>query len=132
VHVTASRSTTVAATKRKLEDASGAYDFHPDCKPAHGEIVVEKERAGAFYGTQCLAELVQRGVDTVIVLGETTSGCVRASVIGAYSNGFHVVVVENAVFDRSWLNHCVNLFAMHHKYADVPASDTLLQLLPQS
>jgi len=47
VHVTASRSTTVAATRRKLEDASDAYDFHPDCKPAQGEIVVEKERASA-------------------------------------------------------------------------------------
>jgi maleamate amidohydrolase len=132
VHVTASRSPTVVATNRKVEDASDAYNFHPDCKPTQGEIVVEKERASAFYGTQCLAELVQRGIDTVIVVGETTSGCVRASVIDAYSNGFHVVVVEDAVFDRSWLNHCVNLFDMHHKYADVLESETLLQLLQQN
>lgn len=132
VHVTASRSKTLAATNRKGQGASTAYEFHPACEPWPGEVVVEKERASAFYGTQCVAELVQRGVDTIIVIGETTSGCVRASVIDAYSNGFHVVVVEDGVFDRSWLNHCVNLFDMHHKYADVMASQTLLKLLPES
>jgi len=130
VHVTASRSKTLAATNRNDHGGSNAYEFHPACAPWPGEVVVEKERASAFYGTQCVAELVQRGVDTIIVVGETTSGCVRASVVDAYSNGFHVVVVEDAVFDRSWLNHCVNLFDMHHKYADVIASATLLELLP--
>jgi len=128
VHVTASRSKTLAATNRQGQDG-GSYEFHPFCAPIPGEAIIEKERASAFYGTQIVAELVQQGIDTVIVIGETTSGCVRASVVDAYSNGFHVAVVEDAVFDRSWLNHCVNLFDMHHKYADVLSSRTLLQLL---
>jgi maleamate amidohydrolase len=129
VHITASRAKTLAATNRKAQDGSGAYEFHPSCAPWPGEAIIEKERASAFYGTQAVAELIQQSIDTLIVIGETTSGCVRASVVDAYSNGFHVAVVEDAVFDRSWLNHCVNLFDMHHKYADVLSSRTLLELL---
>ena len=51
--------------------------------------------------------------------GESTSGCVRASVVDAYSNGFHVTIVEQCTYDRSALIHKVNLFDLHHKYADV-------------
>jgi maleamate amidohydrolase len=58
-------------------------------------------------------------VRTVIVCGESTSGCVRASAVDAYSHGFHVVLVEECCFDRSLLSHKVNLFDLHHKYADV-------------
>ena len=65
------------------------------------------------------AHLTQAGVDTLLVCGESTSGCVRASVADAYSNGFHVVIAEECVYDRSLLSHKVNLFDMHHKYADV-------------
>lgn len=129
VHITASRSKTLTATNRRGQDGSLAYEFHPSCAPLAGETIIEKERASAFYGTQLVAELIHQGIDTLIVIGETTSGCVRASVVDAYSNGFHVAVVEDAVFDRSWINHCVNLFDMHHKYADVMSSRTLLELL---
>ncbi|MDP9888684.1 nicotinamidase-related amidase [Pseudarthrobacter enclensis] len=129
VHITASRAKTLSATNRKGRGGGEAYEFHPLCAPKPGEAIIEKERASAFYGTQLVAELVRQGIDTVIVIGESTSGCVRASVVDAYSNGFHVAVVEDAVFDRSWLNHCVNLFDMHHKYADVLSSETLLKLL---
>ena len=59
----------------------------------------------------------------MIVCGESTSGCVRASVVDAYSNGFHPVVVEECVYDRALLTHKVNLFDMHHKYADVMTLD---------
>jgi nicotinamidase-related amidase len=59
------------------------------------------------------------GVQSLIVCGEATSGCVRASVVDAYSSGFHVVVVEECTFDQTELTHKVNLFDMHHKYADV-------------
>jgi len=59
------------------------------------------------------------GIDSLIVCGESTSGCVRASVVDAYSYGFHAVVVEECCFDRSILSHKVCLFDLHHKYADV-------------
>ena len=58
--------------------------------------------------------------------GESTSGCVRASVVDAYSNGFHVSVVEECTFDRAEFTHKVNLFDLHHKYADVMHLDEVV------
>ncbi len=72
-----------------------------------------------FFGTPLIAHLTQLGVQTLIICGESTSGCVRATAVDAYSHGFHVVLVEECCFDRSILSHKVNLFDMHHKYADV-------------
>jgi len=58
-------------------------------------------------------------VHSLIVCGESTSGCVRASAVDAHSNGFHVSIVEECTYDRAELTHKVNLFDLHHKYADV-------------
>ncbi len=85
-----------------------------------------------FYGTPLMAHLTQLGIQTVIVCGESTSGCVRASAVDAYSNGFHVVLVEECCFDRSLLSHKVNLFDMHHKYADVMHVDEVVAHLERS
>ena len=82
-------------------------------------MVITKQRASAFYGTPLTAHLTQLGIQTLIVCGESTSGCVRASSVDAYSNGFHVVLVEECCFDRSMLSHKINLFDLHHKYTDV-------------
>ena len=82
-------------------------------------MVITKQRASAFFGTPLQAHLTQLGIETVIVCGESTSGCVRASAVDAYSYGFHVVLVEECCFDRSMLSHKVNLFDLHHKYVDV-------------
>ena len=82
-------------------------------------MIIYKERASAFFGTPLIAHLKRRGVESLIVCGESTSGCVRASVVDAYSYGFHTVVVEEGCFDRSPLSHAINLFDVHHKYADV-------------
>jgi maleamate amidohydrolase len=73
--------------------------------------------------------LRQLGADTLIVAGETTSGCVRASVVDAYSHGLRVAVVEEATFDRTLLSHKVNLFDMHLKYASVMHLGEVLQYL---
>ncbi len=110
----------VRATRRGgAAHGADAYAFKEELAPLEGDLVVRKQRASAFFGTSLVANLVQRGADTVIVCGETTSGCVRASAIDAYSYGFHVVLVEECCFDRSPLSHKVNLFDMHQKYADV-------------
>jgi nicotinamidase-related amidase len=72
--------------------------------------------------------------DTLIVTGATTSGCVRATVADAFSYGFHVIVVEDGVFDRGEVSHAINLFDMDQKYADVMPSATVLaylETLPQ-
>lgn len=134
IHLTASRSGSKAvATNRQTGRGSprsgSQWEFFPPLAPLPGEAVVQKERASSFYGTQLVPELVTRGVHTVIVVGESTSGCVRASVVDAYSNGFHVVVVEDGVFDRSWINHQVNLFDLHHKYADVIDSRNVIAMM---
>jgi maleamate amidohydrolase len=66
------------------------------------------------------------GCDSIVVAGTTTSGCVRATVIDAFSNNFRSIVIEDACFDRAQTSHAVSLFDMHAKYADVvPSSDVL-------
>ena len=87
--------------------------------PQASDIVIWKQRASAFQGTPLFSHLSLLGVQSLIVCGESTSGCVRASVVDAYSNGFHVSIVEECTFDRAELTHKVNLFDLHHKYSDV-------------
>ncbi|MCW2696461.1 MAG: Nicotinamidase-related amidase, partial [Modestobacter sp.] len=91
----------------------------PAFGPRPGEAVVPKRRASVFFGTDLAERLTGLGVDTLVLCGETTSGCVRATAVDAYSHGFHVVVVEEAVFDRSPLSHTISLFDLHHTDADV-------------
>jgi len=95
------------------------YAIKAELAPAPGELVVYKERASAFFGTPLIAHLQQKRIDSLIICGESTSGCVRASTVDAYSYGFHNVVVEECTYDRSLITHKVNLFDLHHKYADV-------------
>jgi maleamate amidohydrolase len=73
--------------------------------------------------------LTQLGIHTVIICGETTSGCVRASAVDAFSAGYHVVLVEECCFDRVVLSHKVNLFDLHHKYVDVMHTDEVVAAL---
>lgn len=87
--------------------------------PLEGERVIAKPRASAFFGTALCAELIGLGVDTVLITGGTTSGCVRATAVDAYSYGFRTAVVADACFDRSEVVHKVNLFDLSAKYAEV-------------
>lgn len=120
----------VTATKRKgVPKNPELYTIKAEFKPQPGDLVITKQRASGFYGTPLMAHLTQLGIQTVIVCGESTSGCVRASAVDAYSNGFHVVLVEECCFDRSVLSHKVNLFDMHHKYADVLHIDEVVSQL---
>jgi nicotinamidase-related amidase len=102
------------------------YRIHEAFAPQPGDITIYKQRASAFYGTPLVAQLTMAGVDSVIVFGESTSGCVRASAVDAYSNGFHVVLAEEACYDRSPLSHKISLFDLHHKYADVIRIDGIV------
>jgi maleamate amidohydrolase len=107
----------------------GAVDFPPQSRPHKGELVVAKSRASAFFDTPVVTYLRTRGVDEVIIVGATTSGCVRASVVDAFSHGFRTFVVEQAVFDRSRLSAAVSLFEMNAKYADVLQLDEAVNRL---
>lgn len=84
-----------------------------------GESLVVKKYASSFFGTDLVARLVSRGVDTVLLVGCTTSGCVRATAVDACSLGFHTIVVQDAVGDRAELPHFASLFDIDAKYGDV-------------
>jgi maleamate amidohydrolase len=107
----------------------GLYASRPEFAPLPQDVVISKLRASAFFGTPLAAHLTQLGVRSVIVCGESTSGCVRASAVDAYSHGFHVTLAEECCFDRSPIPHKANLFDMHHKYADVLHLDEVLRHL---
>ena len=112
-------SLVTATNRRNTSRAEADYAIKAEFAPQPGDTIVRKTRASAFYGTALLAHLTQLGVNSVIMIGESTSGCLRASTVDAYSNGFHATVVEECCFDRSPISHKVNLFDLHHKYADV-------------
>ena len=101
----------------------------PELTPIDGEVIIDKTEASAFFGTSFAAWLAYRRVDTLIVAGATTSGCVRATVLDAFSSNYRLAVVEDACFDRSQASHAINLCDMNAKYADVVMSDDALAFI---
>lgn len=93
--------------------------FPDEIRPAGDELVLEKLRPSAFFGTPLAARLMDCGIRSVVVCGGTASGCVRASAVDAFSWGFDVVVVEEATFDRGLVPRAVNLFDIDQKYGNV-------------
>lgn len=98
-------------------DEPGA--FRPEVAPAPGELVITKQMPSAFFGTSLAGTLTAMGVDTVVIAGVSTSGCVRASATDAMSHGFVPVVVGDACGDRSPAVHDANLGDLAAKYAEV-------------
>jgi nicotinamidase-related amidase len=110
--------------------ASFEAGAHPDLaafaeglEPLPGETVISKQYASAFFGTSLASTLTALGVDTVLIAGLSTSGCVRASAVDCCQHGFIPVVVAEAVGDRASGPHEANLFDIHAKYGDVVALD---------
>jgi len=118
-----------ATNRRNAPPPDSAYAIRADFAPQPGDPIIRKMRASAFFGTPLVAHLTQLGVQSIIMIGESTSGCVRASAVDAYSHGYHVTLVEECCFDRSLLSHKVNLFDLHHKYGDVMHIDDVLSHL---
>jgi maleamate amidohydrolase len=96
-------------------------------QPVPGELVVRKNVPSAFFGTSLAPWLTQRGVQTLLVAGAVTSGCVRASVVDAMCWGFRPLVVTDCVGDRALGPHEANLFDMGQKYAILMDRDSALQ-----
>ena len=94
-------------------------DIMDEIAPEPRDIVIRKLKPSAFNGTALMGFLNDLGADSLIVAGTTTSGCVRASVIDAFSLNLRVALVEEGCFDRSQASHAINLCDMHAKYADV-------------
>lgn len=101
-------------------------DIMDEIAPGPRDIVIRKLKPSAFFGTPLTAFLNDLGADSLIVTGTTTSGCVRASVIDAFSLNMRIAIVEDGCFDRAQASHAINLADMHAKYADVlPAAEVL-------
>lgn len=106
----------------------------PQIAPQSRDIVIYKQKASAFHCTNLIPYLNLLGADSLIMAGATTSGCVRASVVDAFSNNYRVALVEETCFDRSEVSHAISLCDMHAKYADVVSLDETLafmETLPQ-
>ena len=99
--------------------AERGYAFVAEIAPRDGDILLPKKHPSAFFGTPLTSYLIDLGVDTMIVTGCTTSGCVRGTVVDGFAYNFRAVVPHDAVYDRSATSHAVNLFDMASKYADV-------------
>lgn len=97
--------------------------------PTDADLIIEKEKPSAFFGTPLLSYLLALRVDSLIIAGATTSGCVRATVEDAFSYNFPVIVVEECTFDRGEVSHKVNLFDLNAKYADVRSIADVLSYL---
>lgn len=108
-----------APAMEKLRPGSEATEIVPELAPRPGERVIAKHYPSGFFSTDLAGWLAMRGVDTAIVTGCTTSGCVRATVVDAMGHGFRPIVPRECSGDRAEGPHEANLFDMDQKYADV-------------
>ena len=108
-----------AGALKVFERGSPLGAFPRSLEPGAGELVITKQYPSAFFGTSLGATLTSQGIDTLIVTGLTTSGCVRATALDAMQNGFVPIVVADACGDRDPRPHEANLFDLQAKYADV-------------
>jgi nicotinamidase-related amidase len=113
----------------RVVPSSYEYPDHEDLDivdpvaPKEDETVIDKSYASAFYGTDLLSRLVRGGYDSVIIVGNSTSGCVRATAIDAQQNGFDVILPQECLFDRIEASHKVALLDLWMKYAEVMERD---------
>jgi len=94
--------------------------------PGPKDIVIYKQKPSGFFGTNMASYLTLLGCDSVIVTGTTTSGCVRATVLDAFSLNYRVAVAQEGCFDRSEASHAINLCDMNAKYADVVTTEDVI------
>lgn len=112
-----------------LTEASRDSQVVDELKPVKGEYVLRKTQPSAFFGTDLAPWLIRQRVDTVIVTGATTSGCVRASVVDSMSYNFRTIVASDGVGDRALGPHEANLFDMGQKYADLHKVEEIIAAL---
>ncbi|AOV07416.1 isochorismatase family protein [Sporosarcina ureilytica] len=122
------------ATKTKRDntkyiDGNPATDIVQEIAPEEEDIVVDKSYASAFFGTPLISYLIKMGVDTLIIVGGSTSGCVRATAVDAVTRNFNVAVVEDAVYDRIELSHKAGLLDLWMKYCDVIKTNEIVEYM---
>lgn len=116
-------------SKLSAEMQQRGSEIVDELKPIAGEVVIEKTAPSAFQGTPLSFHLTALGIDTLICCGESTSGCVRASVVDGATHRYRMGVVSECVYDRTEASHFMNLYDMHQKYADVVTRDMAIDYL---
>lgn len=114
---------------RELTEAAHGSQVVAELAPRPGELVIRKTQASAFFGTHLAGVLVAKGVDTIVLAGCTTSGCVRATAIDAMSSNFRLVVASDCVGDRALGPHEANLFDIGQKYGDLSTAAKIMDTL---
>ena len=110
----------VSALRLLAEDVPGDLgEFAKGLEPGDAEVVIVKQYASAFFGTSLAATLTAAGIDTAVIAGVSTSGCVRASATDAMQHGFRPIVVAEACGDRTPAIHDANIADLRAKYADI-------------
>ncbi len=109
--------------------AKRGYDFVGEIAPEPNDVLLPKKHPSAFFGTPLASYLIERQVDTLVVTGCTTSGCIRGTVVDGFAYNFRMLVPQECVYDRSQVSHAVNLFDMSEKYADVMSVEDALARL---
>lgn len=112
-----------------FEKGSPLGAFPAVLSPEGGDFVITKRYASAFFATHLAATLTSLGVDTLVIAGVSTSGCVRATALDACQNGFLPFVVRDACGDRHAAPHEANLFDLQAKYAEVVSETRALELM---
>lgn len=112
-----------------LERGSEWIEIDPSLKRRPNEIFIYKQRASAFWGTPFLSYLIARNVDTLLITGCSTSGCIRSTAESAHNENFHTIVVKEAVGDRSALAHECNLTDIDLRFADVTPMEEVIAYL---
>ena len=119
-----------SAAKSERSNSRLGTDIVDEIAPLEDDIIVRKQKPSAFFESPMDSHLTMFGIDSLIVCGTTTSGCVRATVTDAFSRNYRVAVVEDACFDRLQSSHAMTLLDLNTKYADVIASEQALTYLP--
>lgn len=119
--------------RRHASESFGPDDYSTqipmEIKPAPGDIVLQKQAASLFFGTPLLGYLIKENIDSLLIAGCSTSGCVRATVVDASSYHFHVAVIRDCVFDRIELSHKAALLDIWMKYGDLMTSEEVKSYL---
>ena len=114
---------------RTMVEGEPMSEIVPELPPGPDDVVIKKQYASAFFGTPLAAMLTSQGVDSVIVTGCSTSGCVRATAVDGMQHGFRVIVPRECVGDRHPAPHEANLFDIDSKYGDVVSKAEVLAYL---
>ncbi|MCC4306985.1 isochorismatase family protein [Alcanivorax marinus] len=121
-----------APVMKAMVDGNPLAEFCEQVLPLDDELVITKQYASAFFGTSLAATLTALGVDTLVLVGCSTSGCIRASAVDGLQHGFRVMVLRDAVGDRHPAPHEANLFDINGKYGDVIDTADFLDHLKQA